>query len=65
MKLKFHVPLFVLQLMTSMRTEDFKERVSLLFDAFATEQNDAPRLLDAGEKLITPQQVQDEILKVA
>ena len=66
MKFKFHVPLFVLQLMTSLnRAEGFKERVSLLYDTFFTEHNDAPKLLSPGESLITPKQAQEEILATA
>jgi uncharacterized protein YbjT (DUF2867 family) len=66
MKFKFHVPLFVLQLMTVVnKAEGFKERVSLLYDTFFTEHNDASKLLSPGERLITPKQTQEEILAAA
>ncbi len=61
-KLKFHVPLFVLNLICGMRKGNgFKERVSLLFEVFCTEQNDAVQLLTPAT-LITPLQAQDEVL---
>jgi uncharacterized protein YbjT (DUF2867 family) len=66
MKFKFHVPLFVLNMLTSINKSDgFKERISLLYDTFFTEQNDALKLLSPGERLITPKQTQEEILAAA
>ncbi len=62
-KLKFHVPLFVLQLEASMsRNAKFKERVGLLFGAFAVDQNDAPKLMGANAKLTAPLEVQRQLV---
>ncbi|HEY3323330.1 MAG TPA: NmrA family NAD(P)-binding protein [Planctomycetota bacterium] len=62
-KLRIHIPLFVLRLITSWRKGNgFKERVNLLFDNFYTEQNDAPLLLSPGSQLISVRQAQEEVL---
>jgi len=62
-KLKIHIPLFALKLMTSLgQGTHFREQVNLLFDAFYTEQNDALKLLTPGRQLLTPKQAQEEIL---
>lgn len=62
-KLKIHIPLFALQLWLSLRKGNgFREQVSLLFDTFYTEENDAPRLMTGGRELTTPTQTQEEIL---
>lgn len=39
-----------------------RERVSLLLDLFATEHNDAPRLLGPSRTMLTPKQTQEELL---
>jgi uncharacterized protein YbjT (DUF2867 family) len=65
-KLKIHLPLFVLKMISSARGNGrFAEEVALLFDVFFTENNDAVKLLGPGEKMITPKQAQDEILNAA
>ena len=67
-KLRFHAPLFALQLAaSSVKAGDagFKERIGLLFDTFFTEQNDALKLIGMTQKLTTAQQAQDEILNAA
>ena len=62
-KLRIHIPLFALQFWLSVRKGNgIREQVNLLFDTFYTEENDAPRLLNTGKKLITPAQAQEEIL---
>ncbi|HYG76989.1 MAG TPA: NmrA family NAD(P)-binding protein [Planctomycetota bacterium] len=62
-KLKIHIPLFVLKMMSSMnQNSTFREQVNLLFDGFYTEQNDALKLLSPGRQLVTPRQAQEEIL---
>ena len=62
-KLKIHIPLFMLQLwLALMKGNGFREQVSLLFDTFYTEENDAPRLMTGGRELTTPTQAQEEIL---
>lgn len=62
-KLKFHMPLFALQLLASVSgSAKFKERVGLLFDAFAVEQNDAPKLFGLKPKLIAPKDVQRSLI---
>ena len=50
-KIKFHAPLFVLQLVAKLRGEDFKERVAMLFETLAVEKNEIPRLLGVGVQL--------------
>ncbi len=63
MKLKLHVPLFILKLVATLRRgQRLEEEINLLFEAFCTDQNDAPKLLNAGEKLVTTKQAQHEIL---
>ena len=42
-----------------------RERLSMLFDVFVTEHNDAPRLLGPGETLLTLKQTQEEVLAAA
>lgn len=62
-KLKIHIPLFALQLWLALKKGNgLREQVSLLFDTFYTEENDAPRLLASGRELTTPTQAQEEIL---
>jgi uncharacterized protein YbjT (DUF2867 family) len=58
-KIKIHIPLFALKMLSSISSSaKFKERVGMLFDAFAVEQNDVTKLLGAGPKLSTPADVQ-------
>jgi len=76
-KLKYHAPLFVLGALAALSPRrapvaggkseavGLRERVSLLFDVFVTEHNDAPRLLGPGETLFTLKQTQEEVLAAA
>jgi uncharacterized protein YbjT (DUF2867 family) len=65
-KVKIHLPLFVLKMISTARGNSrFSEEVALLFDCFFTESNDAAKLLEPGERMITPRQAQDEILNTA
>jgi NADH dehydrogenase len=65
-KLKFHAPLFILKLLTSMGSSaEFKEKVNLLLEAFYTDQNDSVKLLGSARKLVTPRQSQEEILSAS
>lgn len=50
-KIKFHAPLFALQLVAKLRGDDFKERVAMLFETLAVEKNEIPRLLGVGVQL--------------
>jgi NADH dehydrogenase len=62
-KLKIHLPLFILKMISSARANTrFAEEVALLFDVFFTEQNDAEKLLGADVRMMTAQEAQDEIL---
>lgn len=62
-KVKFHMPLFALQLLAKVSgSAKFNERVGLLFDAFAVEQNDAPKLFGSKPKLIAPIEVQRALI---
>jgi len=62
-KLKFHAPLFVLELLGALRKgSESAERVNLLFDTFQAEHNDAVRLLGEGGTLATIEQAQRDIL---
>jgi NADH dehydrogenase len=64
-KLKFHAPLFILKLLTSLGVSaEFKEKINLLFEIFCTDNNDSVKLLGA-RKLMTPRESQEEILGVA
>ena len=65
-KIKFHAPLFVLKLLAAISGKAaFQERVGLLFDMAHAEQNDVAKLLGPDQKLLTPSQTQEEILKAA
>ena len=61
-KLKFHAPLFVLKLLASGSSHEFKEKVALLFEGFCTDRNDSARLLGPLYRMITPLQSQEQIL---
>lgn len=62
-KVKFHAPLSVLKLLSSVSGNfKFKERVRLLDDAFALEQNDSSEKLGVGRKLVAPIDVQRELV---
>lgn len=63
-KLKVHVPLFVLQLVSGMSGKAFKERVGLLFDTLAVEKNEIPQLLGMAVKLKNVKQVQESLQAV-
>jgi uncharacterized protein YbjT (DUF2867 family) len=65
-KVKLHAPLFVLKLMASVAgSQQFKEKVAMLFEGSCTEQNDSTKLLGPLHRLITPQQSQEQILAAA
>jgi uncharacterized protein YbjT (DUF2867 family) len=62
-KLKVHAPLFALKLSTMVcRSRTFKERVALLYEAFCTDKNDAPRMLEPRQKLISVSRTFDELV---
>ncbi len=62
-KVKFHAPLSVLKLLASVSGNfKFRERVRLLDDAFALEQNDSSSNLGIGRKLVAPIDVQREMV---
>lgn len=62
-KVKIHVPLFVLKVLTSISSSaKFKERFNMLFDAFAVEQNDVAKLLGSGVKSKTCAEIQRELI---
>lgn|GEM_PF-2473186 len=61
LKLKVHVPLFVLKMIRGVVSAEFREESNLLFDAYYTDQNDAPSLLEPGQELRSIRQVEDEI----
>jgi nucleoside-diphosphate-sugar epimerase len=65
-KIKLHLPLFLLKLAAAVPGNAvFRERVELLFDAFAVEHNDAEKLMGAGVALRAPLDVEKEILKAS
>lgn len=62
-KIKLHVPLSVLRMEAAIRrNSDFSERVGLLFDGFAVEQNDTEKLVGKGVTLRVPMDIEREIL---
>ena len=58
-KIKFHAPLFALKAVAGISgSPKFKERVNLLFDAFAVETNDTAKLLGSESKLTSAIELQ-------
>lgn len=66
-KLNIHIPLFVLRLAKRATGKNgyFGERVDLLAENFATEHNDAPRLLGPQGRLKDLSSIQNEVLGTA
>lgn len=63
-KIKFHAPIFILQLLTLTKVgKSLKERLGLILDLLCTDNSDTLKLLKSSESLISTKQAQEQVLR--